>query len=75
MTARPATSAAYVPDQARCTGAGLRIVRLANFVTPESGGLRTALRAWAPATAPRATNRSWSSPAPPCATRPPTRAA
>ncbi|MFH8753461.1 glycosyltransferase [Streptomyces rimosus] len=45
MTARPATSAACVPDQARYTGAGLRIVRLANFVTPESGGLRTALRA------------------------------
>ncbi|MEN2417627.1 glycosyltransferase [Streptomyces rimosus] len=45
MTARPATSAAYAPDQARYTGAGLRIVRLANFVTPESGGLRTALRA------------------------------
>ncbi|KOT94402.1 glycosyl transferase [Streptomyces sp. NRRL F-5755] len=45
MTARPGTSAVYVPDQARYTGAGLRIVRLANFVTPESGGLRTALRA------------------------------
>ncbi|MEU9121497.1 glycosyltransferase [Streptomyces sp. NPDC048506] len=26
------------------TGAGLRIVRIANFVTPASGGLRTALR-------------------------------
>ena len=26
------------------TGGGLRIVRLANFVTPVSGGLRTALR-------------------------------
>lgn len=28
----------------RTTGAGLRIVRIANFVTPASGGLRTALR-------------------------------
>ncbi|QIK10053.1 glycosyltransferase family 1 protein [Streptomyces sp. ID38640] len=28
----------------RGTGAGLRIVRIANFVTPASGGLRTALR-------------------------------
>ncbi|WP_107058700.1 glycosyltransferase [Streptomyces rimosus] len=45
MTARPGTSAIHVPDQAQYTGAGLRIVRLANFVTPESGGLRTALRA------------------------------
>lgn len=28
----------------RTTGTGLRIVRIANFVTPASGGLRTALR-------------------------------
>ncbi len=28
----------------RTTGAALRIVRIANFVTPASGGLRTALR-------------------------------
>ncbi|MFH8348932.1 glycosyltransferase [Streptomyces sp. NPDC018045] len=45
MTARPDTSARCVPDETRYVGAGLRIVRLANFLTPESGGLRTALRA------------------------------
>ncbi|MEU4201503.1 glycosyltransferase [Streptomyces sp. NPDC039022] len=45
MTARTGTSARFVLDETRYVGAGLRIVRLANFVTPESGGLRTALRA------------------------------
>ncbi|MGG7575259.1 glycosyltransferase [Streptomyces sirii] len=32
-------------NRRRATGTGLRIVRIANFVTPASGGLRTALRA------------------------------
>ncbi|MEU2793706.1 glycosyltransferase [Streptomyces sp. NPDC007100] len=45
MTAETCTSGRYVLDETRYEGAGLRIVRLANFVTPQSGGLRTALRA------------------------------
>ncbi|MFG3237065.1 glycosyltransferase [Streptomyces antibioticus] len=37
-------SAGRVPGGAGARGEGLRIVRLANFVAPASGGLRTALR-------------------------------
>lgn len=38
-------NAGYAPDQVvHQPGRGLRIVRIANFVTPVSGGLRTALR-------------------------------
>ncbi|WP_432032358.1 glycosyltransferase [Streptomyces antibioticus] len=37
-------SAGRVPGGAGTRGEGLRIVRLANFVAPASGGLRTALR-------------------------------
>lgn len=40
----------------------LRIVRLANFVAPASGGCAPPCGSSAPATGPPGTNRSWSSP-------------
>ncbi|MFD7667378.1 glycosyltransferase [Streptomyces sp. NPDC059788] len=45
MTPQPGPAARRTLDETPYTGSGLRIVRLANFVTPQSGGLRTALRA------------------------------
>ncbi|MFC7482609.1 hypothetical protein ACFQX7_24940 [Luedemannella flava] len=41
----------------------MRIVRLANFVTPTSGGLRTSLQHLGRVIRQRVTSPSWSSPA------------